>query len=147
MTTNVEKVRKYLSNDPEDRRQRPYLFAEDGSAGLYTTDSDAVVTTGRHKLLEHAEWSLKSFPDWEWFNIRIIETTDPDEIWAECDGKGTINYPAYGPRYYENHFLHAFKFENGLIVEQREFMNPVKQLQALGMNVPRIDRGDIPKDK
>ncbi|MBL4943497.1 phenazine biosynthesis protein [Corynebacterium ulcerans] len=146
MSTNVETVKKYLSNTPEDRRQRPYLFSKDGSAGLYTTDGEPVVTTGRQKLLEHAEWSLKSFPDWEWYNIRIIETADFNEVWAECDGRGTINYPMYGPSYYENHFLHAFKFEDGLIVEQREFMNPIKQFRALGIDIPRIDRGNIPKD-
>lgn len=146
MSSNVESVKQYLSSSHTDRRKRPYLFAEDGSAGLYTTDAEPVVTTGREKLLEHAEWSIKSFPDWEWFNIRIIETADPDEIWAECDGKGTIDYPAYGPRQYENHFLHSFKFKDGLIVEQREFMNPINQFRALGIKVPRIDRGAIPKD-
>ena len=74
------------------------------------------------------------------------ESDTLDEIWAECDGKGTINYPAYGPRQYENHFLHSFKFKDGLIVEQREFMNPINQFRALGIKVPRIDRGAIPKD-
>lgn len=146
MNANVASVHKYLLSSHQDRLQRPYLFAENGSAGLYTTDGDPVVTTGREKLLSHARWSIESFPDWEWFNIRVIETTDPDEVWAECDGKGTINYPAYGPRYYENHFIHTFKFENGLIVEQREFMNPIKQFRALGISVPVIDRGNIPKD-
>ncbi|MEV7801193.1 PhzA/PhzB family protein [Microbacterium foliorum] len=144
--SNVEKVIKYLSNSHSDRRKRPYLFSEDGSAGLYTTDGSPVVTSGRAKLLKHAEWSLVSFPDWTWFNIQIIETIDPEIIWVECDGKGTINYPAYGPRHYENHFLHSFKFKDGLIVEQREFMNPVNQYRALGLELPSIDRGNIPKD-
>ena len=146
MSRNTETVMQYLSSSHSDRRKRPYLFHEDGSAGLYTTDGAPVITTGQKKLLEHAEWSINSFPDWEWFNIRIIATTDPDEVWAECDGRGTINYPAYGPRYYENHFLHAFKFKDGLIVEQREFMNPINQFRALGIEVPQIDRGNIPKD-
>lgn len=146
MNENIKTVIRYLSNDHADRRQRPYLFSETGSAGLYTTDGDPVVTTGRDKLLDHAEWSILSFPDWEWYNVRIIETTDRNEVWAECDGRGTINYPAYGPRFYENHFLHAFRFEDGLIVEQREFMNPINQFRALGIDLPRIDRGNIPKD-
>ncbi|WP_279753074.1 PhzA/PhzB family protein [Rothia dentocariosa] len=146
MSQNAETVIKYLSNNHVDRRKRPFLFSENGSAGLYTTDGDPVIITGRRKLLEHASWSLKSFPDWKWFNIRVIETVDPDEIWVECDGRGTINYPAYGKHYYENHFLHGFRFKDGLIIEQREFMNPINQFHALGIPVPNIDRGSIPKD-
>lgn len=144
---NADVVKQYLSCRGEARLDRPYLFAENGSAGLYTTESGTpVVTTGRLKLLKHARWSLEAFPDWEWYNIRILPMVDPDEVWAECDGRGIINYPRYARQHYQNHFIHTFRFADGLIVEQREFMNPFNQLKALGIEVPKIDRGDIPKD-
>lgn len=138
-------VADYLSRTGESRLSRYLLFAEDGTAGLYTADTaEPVVSPGRAKLKAHGEWSLQMFPDWVWFNIEISETQDPNRLWAECDGAGKILYPGYPPGFYENHFLHSFRLADGLIVEQREFMNPFNQLRALGIEVPTINRGGIP---
>jgi hypothetical protein len=138
-------VEDYLSRVHETRLTRYLLFTEDGSAGLYTADTMApVVSRGHEKLKAHGEWSLRMFPDWVWYNIEIFETQDPNRIWAECDGKGKILYPNYPPGYYENHFIHSFQLKDGLIVEQREFMNPFNQMRALGIEIPVIKRGGIP---
>jgi hypothetical protein len=138
-------VEDYLSRVGETRLTRYLLFTEDGSAGLYTADTkEPVVSRGHDKLKAHGEWSLRMFPDWVWYNVEIFETQDPNRIWAECDGKGKILYPNYPPGYYENHFLHSFQLEDGLIVEQREFMNPFNQMRALGIEIPVIKRGGIP---
>jgi phenazine biosynthesis protein len=138
-------VEDYLSRVGESRLTRYLLFTEDGSAGLYTADTTTpVVSRGHEKLKAHGEWSLRMFPDWVWYNIEIFETQDPNRIWAECDGKGKILYPNYPPGYYENHFIHSFQLKDGLIVEQREFMNPYNQMRALGIEVPVIKRGGIP---
>ena len=138
-------VADYMSRTGESRLTRYQLFTEDGSAGLYTTDTGApVVSVGHEKLKAHGEWSLRMFPDWRWTNVEIFETQDPDRFWVECDGEGQILYPAYPPGLYRNHFLHAFLFRDGRIAQQREFMNPFQQLRALGIEVPVIDRGGIP---
>lgn len=138
-------VEDYLSRYGENRLTRYLLFTKDGSAGLYTADTTEPVVSRGHELLKaHGEWSLKMFPDWRWYNIEIFETQDPNKFWAECDGKGQILYPGYPPGLYENHFLHSFRLRDGLIVEQREFMNPFNQLRALGIPVPTINRGGIP---
>jgi phenazine biosynthesis protein len=138
-------VEDYLSRQGENRLTRYLLFTEDGSAGLYTGDTpEPIVSKGHEKLKAHGEWSLRMFPDWAWFNIEIFETQDPDRFWAECDGEGKILYPTYPPGHYRNHFLHSFQLRDGRIVTQREFMNPFNQLRALGIDVPRINRGGIP---
>jgi ketosteroid isomerase-like protein len=138
-------VEDYLSRAGESRLTRYLLFTEDGSAGLYTADtSEPVVSRGHETLKAHGEWSLRMFPDWVWYNIEIFETQDPNRFWAECDGKGKILYPNYPPGHYENHFLHSFRFKDGKIAEQREFMNPFNQMRALGIEVPVIKRGGIP---
>lgn len=138
-------VEDYLSRVGETRLTRYLLFTEDGSAGLYTADTpEPVVSRGHETLKAHGEWSLRMFPDWVWYNIEIFETQDPNRFWAECDGKGKIHYPNYPPGHYENHFLHSFRFRDGKIVEQREFMNPFNQMRALGIEVPVIKRGGIP---
>lgn len=140
-----EVVADYMSRKGENRLTRYLLFTEDGSAGLYTADTgEPVVSQGHEKLKAHGEWSLRMFPDWEWKNVEIFETQDPNRFWVECDGEGQILYPAYLPGYYKNHFIHSFLLESGKIKQQREFMNPFQQLRALGIEVPTIKRGGIP---
>ena len=56
-----------------------------------------------------------------------------------------IRFEGYPEGYYENHFLFSFEMDGGLIVRCREFMNPILQLQALGLPVPRIERKGIPQ--
>jgi len=138
-------VEQYMKTLGQDRLRRHELFTEDGVGGLWTTDTGSPVAThGRDRLGEHAVWSLKCFPDWEWFNVRIFETDDPNHFWVECDGRGKIRFGDYPEGLYENHFLHSFEFEDGKIKRQREFMNPFQQLRALGIPVPEIKRTGIP---
>ncbi|MGI5243671.1 PhzA/PhzB family protein [Dactylosporangium sp. CA-139066] len=139
-------VEDYMSRRGAGRLTRYQLFTEDGTGGLYTADTKEPVITGGHAGLKaHGEWSLKMFPDWVWFNVEIYETQDPNRFWVECDGAGQILFPDYPPGRYENHFIHAFKFRDGRIAEQREFMNPFQQLRALGIEVPVVRRGGIPR--
>lgn len=138
-------VEDYMRRKGENRLTRYQLFTEDGSAGLYTSDTgEPIVSAGHDKLRAHGEWSLRMFPDWEWKNVEVFETQDPNRFWVECDGAGQILYPEYPPGEYKNHFLHSFLFENGKIKQQREFMNPFQQLRALDIEVPKINRGGIP---
>lgn len=138
-------VADYMSRKGENRLTRYLLFTEDGSAGLWTSDTgEPVESRGHEKLKAHGEWSLRMFPDWEWKNVEIFETQDPNRFWVECDGEGRILYPDYPPGYYRNHFIHSFLLEDGKIKQQREFMNPFQQLRALGIEVPKINRGGIP---
>ncbi|MFJ7997182.1 PhzA/PhzB family protein [Streptomyces sp. NPDC096310] len=142
---NRKTVETYMHTTGEDRLRRHLLFTEDGSGGLWTTDTgEPIVIRGRDRLGEHAVWSLKCFPDWVWFNIEIFETQDPNRFWVECDGEGKILFPGYPDGHYKNHFLHSFVLENGKIKQNREFMNPFEQLRALGIPVPEIKREGIP---
>jgi ketosteroid isomerase-like protein len=141
----VEKYLEYIAG--EKRLVRHELFTEDGSAGLMTTETgEPIVMTGIERLKKHGRWSLDTLPDWRWFNIEVFETQDPNRFWVECDGEGKIIFPSYGEKFYRNHFMHYFRMEDGKIKEQREFMNPIMQFRALGIDVPKIDRGSIPAD-
>jgi len=138
-------VADYMSRTGEGRRSRHLLFTEDGEGGLHTADTlDPIVTRGRDRLGMHADWSLRCFPDWRWYNVEIYETQDPNRFWVECDGEGEIRFPGYEPGIYRNHFIHSFVLENGRIKQNREFMNPFNQLRALGIEVPTIHREGIP---
>ncbi|WP_328491434.1 phenazine biosynthesis protein [Streptomyces sp. NBC_00414] len=142
---NRETVEKYMHTTGQDRLARHLLFTEDGSGGLWTTDTgEPIVIRGRDRLGEHAVWSLQCFPDWVWYNIEVFETQDPNRFWVECDGKGKILFPGYPEGYYQNHFLHSFLLSEGKVVQNREFMNPFEQLRALSIPVPEIKREGIP---
>jgi phenazine biosynthesis protein len=142
---NRATVETYMNTKGQDRLKRHTLFTEDGVGGLWTTDTgEPIAIRGRDRLADHAVWSLKCFPDWEWYNIEISETQDPNRFWVECDGTGEIRFPGYPVGHYTNHFLHSFLLDNGKIVQQREFMNPFEQLRALSIPVPEIKREGIP---
>ena len=142
---NRATVADYMSRKGENRLTRYQLFTEDGSAGLWTSDTgQPIMSQGHDKLKAHGEWSLKMFPDWEWKNVVIHETRNPNQFWVECDGEGEIRYPDYPVGTYRNHFIHSFLLEDGKIKQNREFMNPFQQLRALGIEVPKIRRGGIP---
>jgi phenazine biosynthesis protein len=143
--SNRRIVEQYMNTQGQDRLTRHLLFTEDGTGGLWTTDSgQPIVIRGRERLSEHGVWSLKCFPDWTWTNIDIFDTQNPNKFWVECDGIGKILFPGYPEGFYRNHFLHSFKFEGGRIKEQREFMNPCEQFRALGITLPAIKRAGIP---
>ena len=138
-------VQRYMETKGQDRLKRQELFTEDGCGGLWTTETgEPIAIHGKARLAEHAVWSLKCFPDWQWYNVVIFNTQDPNIFWVECDGRGIIRFEGYEEGIYENHFIHYFEFENGKIKLQREFMNPCQQFKALGIAFPKIVRAGIP---
>lgn len=142
---NRRVVEDYMSRKGEGRLTRYLLFTEEGGAGLWTADTvEPIATYGHDKLKKHGEWALKCFPDWEWKNVEIYETQDPNKFWVECDGEGQILFPGYPCGYYKNHFIHFFLMEEGKIKQNREFMNPYQQMRALGIPVASIKREGIP---
>jgi phenazine biosynthesis protein len=142
-----EVVETYLRmTEGESRLRRHELFAEDAIGGLWTTDTgEPAAVRGKEKLGEMAAWSLRCFPDWRWTNVQIFETQDPNHFWVECDGEGKILFPDYQPGHYVNHFIHSFELADGKITAIREFMNPCAQMRALGIDVPVVQRGGIPR--
>lgn len=140
-------IEDYMSRRGEGRLTRYQLFTPDGVGGLWTNDTlEPIVSRGLENLKAHGAWSLKCFPDWEWTNVSIFETQDPNRWWVECDGAGQILFPGYPAGRYENHFIHSFLLADGKIKEQREFMNPYRQMVALGIPIPPIRRQGIPAD-
>lgn len=143
---NHETVRKYMRTEIEHRLDRYRLFAPDGCGMLWFTDiGEPIVTRGRDKLKAHGEVSVRVLPDWQWTEVRIYSTQDPNRFWVECGGRGRILFPGYPEGVYTNRFVHAFLLDDGLIVEAREIANPLEHMRALGIETPVIKRDWIPK--
>ena len=142
---NRATVERYMHMKGAERLQRHTLFSEDGCGGNWTTQTgEPLVFQGHESLARLAQWLEQCFPDWEWHNVRIFETDDPNHLWVECDGRGKVLIPGYPQGYCENHYLHSFELDNGRIKRNREFMNPVPKLHALGIAMPQIKRDGIP---
>ncbi|MFD7657532.1 PhzA/PhzB family protein [Actinosynnema sp. NPDC059797] len=142
---NGAAVERYLRTGLAERLERHLLYTDDGSAALWFTDvGRPIVVQGREDLRRHGELSVRVLPDWSWSDVSVIETLDPNVIWVECRGAGAIRFPGYPEGRYENHFLLCFDLVDGLIARSREISNPVEQMRALGIEVPRIERGWIP---
>lgn len=142
---NRHTVELFLRTGIEERLERYTLYTDDGTAALWLTDRGRpIIVEGRENLRRHGELSIQVLPDWQWHNVSIIETTNPNLIWVECEGAGTIRFPGYPEGRYENHFLHCFDLVDGRISRSREFSNPIEQMRALSIEVPRIERGWIP---
>ena len=142
---NLRTIELYLRTGIAQRLERFRLYTDDGSAALWFTDTGSpIVVQGRDNLRRHGELSIEVLPDWRWYDTSVIETADPDTIWVECQGEGTIRFPGYPEGHYRNTFLHCFELDDGLIVRSKEISNPVEQMRALGIDVPGIERGWIP---
>lgn len=143
---NHATVERYMRALGQDRLTRHHLFQPDGTCGLWTTETGKPIKIHGHKsMAEHAAWSLKCLPDWEWYNIRIHPGQDPNVFWVECEGRGEIHFPGYPVGHYHNHFIFSFEMKDGLIARAREFMNPTEQMRALRIPVPVIRREGIPQ--
>ncbi|QDY75183.1 PhzA/PhzB family protein [Streptomyces qinzhouensis] len=142
---NRRAVERYLETGAEARLRRYTLYTEDGTASLFYTDIGRPITVrGHEKLKRHGELSLEVLPDWRWSDVRIYETQDPDVVWVECDGEGTIRFPGYPEGVYRNHFIHGFTLSDGRIVSSREYTNPIEHMRSLGIETPHIERSWIP---
>ncbi len=66
-------------------------------------------------------------------------------VYGINQGDLALNSGNYDLSYHcENHYIHSFELENGRIKRNREFMNPMQKLRALGIAVPQIKRDGIP---
>jgi len=79
---NRKIVETYLSSTRGTARlKRHELFTEEGEGGLWTTETgEPIIIRGIENLAKHAAWSLECFPDWEWYNIQIFTTDNPDHV-------------------------------------------------------------------
>lgn len=142
---NRATVDLYMRTNGEDRLRRHELFTPDGSGGSWNTETgEPLVFKGHAKLAALGVWLHQCFPDWQWHNVRVFETDNPNHFWVESDGRGTTRVPGYPEGHCENHYIHSFELDNGKITQNREFMNPFEQLRALGIPVPSIKRKGIP---
>lgn len=120
----------------------PYLYllyADDVVTGVaydFSLTKDAMRNSDMEfqKMLDAS--NAESYPDWEWTNIQVFQSEDPNVFVVECDGHGTYMENGEAVRTHADHYLHKFTLEDGLIIEYIEFNNPCQELIEMGYDIP-----------
>lgn len=88
----------------------------------------------RAQLAEYLESLPETYASWVWTDVEIYETQYPGTFWVFSGGRGVVR--EFGEGEFENKFCHLFVIEDGRIVLYRQWADPVKVLQARGVEVP-----------
>lgn len=78
---------------------------------------------------KHLKSGLEQMPDLKFSNIRVYQTVDPNQYWAEAHGETVI---ARTGKLYEQDYVMFFRVENGKFSFYREYWNAMPVLDAFG---------------
>lgn len=120
------------------------LFTEDGAKEIPYSWIPGVQMRweGRQAVHENAVSNTYLFPKFEWYDLKIYSTQEPDVYWAETMGVGTQNTDGKETKY-ENHYIFCFKMRDDKILEVREFNNPLSLFVALGLEIPKMPHNAV----
>ena len=133
---NYETVCRYMQG------LSPYLYllyadgVVTGVAYDFSLTKDAMRNSDMtfQKMLDAS--NAEMYPDWQWTNIKVYQSDDPNVFMVECDGTGTLVENGEAVRTHTDHYLHRFTMEDGLIKEYIEYNNPIQELLEMGVDVP-----------
>ncbi len=120
---------------------RAELFDIDGAKEIVYNANGGASQCWKNKeeVLENFISNKSVFPKWAWNVISIDSTEDPNKFWVEANGSGEVMVAGKSePSKYENHYFFCFEMKDGLILKMREIMNPLKLLEAFGVEVPKM---------
>ena len=111
--------------------ERAGMFAQDALL-VYPFCGDTTETAGirgRDRIYETFTHGMTVFYPFEYFDVQIFSTQDPDVFWVDAKSRGKQNRAGETIDVY-NKYIFFFRFENGLITELREYYNPILALKA-----------------
>lgn len=141
-TKNRETVARFFTTHGPARAE---LFAENGAKEIPfpATYGQKWRWDGKQAVIQNLTSNKTLFTNWRWEGLTIDDTQDPDKFWAEAIGKGEQSVGEDGaPKQYENHYIFCFRMQDGLILEMREFHNPLALLHSLGAQMPKVPSPD-----
>jgi len=84
---------------------------------------------GRDKIYETFTHGMSVFYPFEYFDVLIFSTQDPDIFWVDAKSRGKQNRGDETIDVY-NKYIFYFRFEGGMISELREYYTPILALKA-----------------
>lgn len=125
---NQKIVEKFFA---EYTNERASLFAEDGLI-VYPFCGDTTEVPGlrgRDRIYQTFTNGMKIFNPFEYFDVQIFSTQDPDVFWVDVKSRGKQTRAGETIDVY-NKYIFFFRFRSGLIDEMREYYNPILALKA-----------------
>ena len=111
--------------------ERADLFTEDARC-IYpfcadTTEVEGI--RGRETIRATFTHGMKIFHPFEYFDVQIFSSQDPDVFWADVKSRGKQTRDGETIDVY-NKYIFFFRFRGGLIEEMREYYNPILAMKA-----------------
>jgi len=125
---NQAVVEKFFAKYTNERAE---MFTEDALL-IYPFCSDSTEVAGlrgRDKIYETFTHGMTVFYPFEYIDVMIFSTQDPDVFWVDAKSRGKQNRDGEVIDVY-NKYIFFFRFENGKIAELREYYNPILALKA-----------------
>lgn len=113
------------------------LYTEDGVKELtfgtfLTPDGEPLRWAGIEELRKNFAANQERAVSFQWKNVVIYETQDPNKFWAECEGEGVLKNDGVARPYVQKNYFIFFGMRDGRIALLREIMNPLELLKTIG---------------
>lgn len=83
---------------------------------------------GREQICTFMLWMMDASPDYRVIEKIVFPSEDPDEVFVEARGDGSVD----GGGRYTQHYIVHFRTAHGEIKHVREFLSPIAVFNAFG---------------
>lgn len=93
-------------------------------------------TKGRIEWVNSSRENFKVIKEFRWIDLELHNTAEPDVVYGTSKSRVEL----VNGRYYENEYVFIVKFENGLVKEFREYLDPLPVMEAFAKELVDEDR-------
>lgn len=135
--SNRALIQRYLSDIHRDIDE---FFTDDAVkeitfATFFSADGSPMQWQGKDALRANAEANARRIDSYEWKDVRISSTDDPDRFFVEARGEGVMTIEGETRPYVQKDYFLLFELRDGKISLYKEIMNPLELLKSVGGRV------------
>jgi len=101
-------------------------------ATFFSPDGGPMRWQGKEALRANAEANSRRIDWYEWRDVRISGTDDPDRFFVEASGVGEMTVGGVTRPYVQKEYYLIFELRDGRIALYKEIMNPLELLKTVG---------------
>lgn len=125
----VEFVRTFLElivTGKDQDRWAPMLTEDTERWTPYVPPGLPKLTKGKNECVKSSAEIFKSIKEFRWIDLDLHSTSEPEVVYGTSKSYVELS----DGRYYENEYVFIVKFENGLIKEFWEYLNPLPVMEC-----------------
>ena len=138
MTIASDLLERHIQTLVDDNAQWQSLIADDLLWELVYAPSlgHPARLSGREEVMRHVKWFLEAVENFRFVNPRVYAFADPEAAVAEVKAEALIKATR---RIYRQDYLLLLRAVDGKIAFLREYFDPVRAAQALGVPIPSLE--------